>query len=150
MAWSAGQILTAANLNTYLPQTSTTWASPFNSGLTVGNGTTTASYARIGATMTASLKFTFGSTSAVTADIVLNLPVAATESWTVGGSCWLIDISASNVHLATLVNDTAARCIIRASNASGTYIDDASLSSTVPWTWATGDFISVQLLYLVA
>jgi hypothetical protein len=147
MAWTAGAVLTAADLNTYLPQAVTAWASPISGGITVGNGTTSAFQMQDGDMMNLWFFFSFGSTSAITTSVDLALPSAAVAAAFVHGIARLEDSSAATDHTAQIygISTTVAR--LEVLNASGTYLALNNLSSTIPFTWATSDNIAAHLSY---
>lgn len=146
MAWTAGAILTAADLNTYLPQARATWTSPITGGITVGNGTTSAFYTQVGKLVHADLHFTLGTTSAITGDVTLDLPVDASTSSGAQGVGWLND--GGTRYPAHVFSLGTTGVIVRAINVGGTYAVHAVISSTVPFTWGTGDEIHANIVYL--
>jgi len=154
MPWpfSPGEILTAANLNAVtVGPASTVWSSPINAGITIGNGSVTAFYYPANAHLFAFFKFTFGSTSAVTGDVSLVLPVASSISHAATGSGWYFDASApSSSSPAFILSTSTSTVILRGSVASTTHTTNVVLSATVPFTWATGDMIIANVHYLVA
>lgn len=147
----AGLDADVAALVAAFPTTTTTWASPINAGITVGaGGAVSAVYAQLGPLVFARFKFTFGAGSAITGDVSLVLPVAASSSWLVNGSGTFFDTSASGVSNITFAQTATTTILVRATNAAGTYDNNAVISSTIPFTWATGDIMSVTLFYQVA
>jgi hypothetical protein len=119
---------------------------PTLTGITVGNGTTTARFSQIGKVVNGSVKFTLGSTSSITGGIIVSLPtsvggvVAVTGSFTDNGAGAYglgYEISGSDVYL-------------RALNASGTYLTYTNTSATVPFTWGNTDFFEFQFTYQAA
>ena len=125
----------------------TVWT-PTYSNITVGNATVTAKYLKVGRMVTGGIHIQFGSTSAVTGDAFITLPVpaasgalvAATAHYynptgtTAGWALGAYEISGSNLYL-------------RAPLATGTYLGFASLSATIPGTWQTNSQIRVQFTY---
>jgi len=103
--------------------------------ITVGNGTLTAVYMQAGKFVQFRVKFTLGSTSAITGSPTFTLPVTAVGTRVVGGLLLMFDSSAASgsaYKLGGAFNSTTTNLLIR---------DDASavISSTSPFTWATGD-----------
>ena len=164
MAWTtpgtavAGDVLTAAFWNSNVRDnlaelanladgtTWETWTPASRTGLTVGNGTETARYVRVGRLVAISYLFTFGSTSAITGDVNINLPFnnARTHPF----ACLLTDSGTLDYWGACLVaNNNLA---IRACNSAGTYLSQAALSSTIPFTWGTNDVIAIAGVYETA
>lgn len=121
----------------------TTWT-PTWSLFTVGNGTTTARYQKIGKTVHYWLKFTFGSTSAMGNGTSFSLPStpfsgcdnAPTMLMRDTGTAWFFGIAIQEGN----------QVYINAINTSGTYAQPAQ-SSTIPFTWTTNDFFTINGSY---
>ena len=125
----------------------TVWT-PTYSNITVGNATVTAKYLKVGRMVTGGIHIQFGSTSAVTGDAFITLPVPAASGALVAATVhyynptgttagWVLgayEISGSNLYL-------------RAPLATGTYLQFASLSATIPGTWQTNSQIRAQFTY---
>jgi hypothetical protein len=126
------------------------WTSFANAGLTVGNAAYTARYVQVGPIVVANLALTLGTTSAVTGNIVLNLPVTADTARFVQGSGFIVDDSGPIRYPVIVESSGTTTTSIRIGNASITYTTNNSITSTVPFTWATGDSINVGLFYLAA
>lgn len=128
-----------------------TWVSftPSWGGLTVTTGTNDAKYAQIGKTVIFSAKFTFGASSAVTGSLTLTLPVAgrATGSGIFAG---VFSDTGTNDFIATPVMTSATVLTLYATNAAGTYASRTATSSTIPFTWVSGDIIYVSGVYEAA
>lgn len=138
-------------LESAVPSAVTTWASPINGGLTLGNGSLACNYYTIGKYVFASFRMSFGSTSAVTGDVSLNLPVAAAVSYRQTGHGWFYDFSAPGSSCPAFVLSTSASTVlVRAIVTSGTYTTSAVLSASIPFTWATNDIMSINVSYLAA
>jgi len=118
---------------------------PTWNNLTVGNGTTTGRYTQIGKTIFVQSNITFGSTTAITGTVSFNNPVDRTGT-IVSHYGLLFDSSASAVY-QTYPQGSGQTMIVRASVASATYVTYTNLSSTVPFTWATSDLISIGVVY---
>lgn len=129
------------------------WTPSSYIGLTVGNGNVVARYARAGNLVHAWYKLVFGSTSAVTGDIAIALPVsphasiAANENW--AGGATFRDSSGGRYHGIVHISSTD-RVLVRAMNTSGTYGGETALGATVPFTWATGDTLAWSVTYEAA
>ena len=131
--------------------TFSTWTPFWTSGVTVGNGTTSAFYATSGELVIAYFRFTMGSTSSITNTPILTLPVnAATTTDRVWGSSFQALDAGTAVYFGVWdfnddSNDT--RAIPLAAKTDGTYMTSQYLSSTVPFTWTTNDVFSGTLIY---
>lgn len=146
MPWSVGEVLTATELTTFLPQTRTTWSSPINGGITAGNGTTVAHYAQIGPITFCWFRFTFGSTSAVTGDVSLDLPADAILA-RIEGTAHFDDASPATLYEGRVFATGTTTVGIRVNNVGSTYPTSTALSSTIPFTWTTSDVIMAQFWY---
>lgn len=128
-----------------------TWT-PTWSNLTVGNGTLESTYIQIGKTVFFKVKFTLGTTSAVGANPSLTFPITSinynTTTRMVLGELFIVDsgtpYSGALVWLTTTTADLAVR------NTAGTYATYAGVTSTVPFTWGTGDSFSALCFYEAA
>ncbi len=146
----AGHIVTADDLDKILDQIELsaaawiTW-SPTLTNLTLGNGTVTAFYRRVGATIHYRFQFTYGSTSAVGTSPRFTLPVAPVSGYANFplGDIDLTDSGTANRRgIARLVTGSTVEIV-----GYGTTGVAVTVTSTVPHTWATGDTISVAGTY---
>jgi len=142
-------------LGTYIAYTPT-----FISGLTIGDGTVSGSYCRVNDFVHVWGRAVFGSTTSVTAAVVLTVPVSmdSTVSGTFSGSfigqVGIRDASAA-VTYSGLVQTLGTggfptRVALQVQNASATYLTNAALSSTVPMTWAVSDTLWWNMYYKAA
>lgn len=119
------------------------WTSytPTLANVTLGNGTITGAYTQAGKLIQFRAKLVLGSTSSITGSPTFTLPVTAfaTRLFTWQGVAY--DTSASDHHGLTATNTTTT--VVFRYNA-------ASLSSTVPFTWATGDELYASGTYEAA
>jgi len=138
--------------------TSATWVSwaPTLTNITIGNGTVTAKYARVGKIIFCRLNIVFGSTTSLSGDVIFTLPVTrATYAGTAGvtplGVAAARDNSGDLVYQATTwTYSTTTQAFVRFILASGTYGTSVAASATVPFTWATADEINTQFFYEAA
>jgi hypothetical protein len=146
--WVAGEKPTAATLNTHIRDNfkaiGDAWASytPTTSAITLGNGTLSGAYMEAGKFVTFRARFILGGTSAITGSPTFTLPVTGTAR-TFTGDALYYDTSASAFFGGFAFNSGASSVVLR-SDAS------ASLSSTVPFTWTTGDEILINGTYEAA
>ncbi|WP_183092899.1 hypothetical protein [Nocardioides stalactiti] len=147
--FTAGNTLTAAELNAYLRDNfkalGDAWTSytPTTTNITLGNGTLSAAYVSVGKMTFFRIKFTLGSTSAITGAPTFTLPATATATRTINAQLLMYDTSANTFKGGWAFNNTTTTVVLR---------DDASavLSSTAPFTWATGDEIVITGTYEAA
>ena len=138
--------------------TYTAYTPTFPAGLTVGDGTFSSAYATVNKLTHYYGTFIFGSTSAVTAaTVAISLPTSADSTITgmgfPGFTSSVVNFydtsgSLSVYGFASINGATQAR--IYATLASGTYVQLSTLSSTVPFTWATGDRMQWNFTYRTA
>jgi hypothetical protein len=115
--------------------------------MTVGNGTLTARYQQIGKTVNVFVQFTLGSTSAISTTPYFSLPVtAAQDKWSITGR--LGDNGVADYFGFAQAN--TANVFLYALGASGTYGTAPTVSASVPFTWATGDFFTFSFSYEAA
>lgn len=153
----SGDVLTAAQVNTYLVNNA--WASytPTVGGtLTEGNGTKTASYAQQGLLVFFRIRFIFGTTSSLSAGVpTFTLPVTARNVIPYGSVEVLYkDASAASSSVSWTLGfgeftSTTVLSIYRTA-AGGSYVDSGELSSTIPFTWTTSDEIRIAGWYEAA
>jgi hypothetical protein len=132
-----------------------TWV-PAWTNLTVGSGTVVARYSQIAKRVQASVIFTFGSGSAISGAPTMTLPVnslfAGTSYFWPHGIVHYLDAGV-NAYFGTAVSSgsvEANKVELRLTNTSTTYASDGGITSTVPFTWATGDKILINLNYEAA
>jgi hypothetical protein len=147
MAWTAGQLLTAAQMNTYIPQASTTFTPTFTN-LTVGNGTLTAREANIGPMVINTIRLVWGSTTAITGSPTFTCSEAALSIAPTVATVELEDASASTVYQGVAERSSTTALFLRAIATASTNATHAALSSTVPFTWTTNDQIRIALIFL--
>lgn len=141
MTWGVGAVVTSAQLNTYLPQSSTAWT-PAWTNLTVGNGTQTAQWSRAGCIVTVELRLVFGTTTSISGTVSLTgLP--ANPSYAGSGTLTMADISAATRFVGGVEVVAASSSIILVNSPSG------FLNATTPFTWANTDTLTFSVSYLI-
>lgn len=117
---------------------------PSLSGITVGSGTLVARFSLVGMTCNVQILFTYGSGSAVGSGIGFGLPIASgSNKFT--PSVVLTDSGTNQIPACPQLSTTALG--LYAFNCGSTYALANNTSSTVPFTWATGDEIGIQVTY---
>ena len=123
---------------------------PTLTNVTLGNGTRVGRYLRVGNLCHVEFSFTLGSTSAVAGSLVFSLPFNANlAAFRTKGAATLYD-SGTQVLMGNSFINAANTCAVTAIGTSLTTMSEVGLSATVPFTWTTGDEISVFLVYEVA
>lgn len=124
-----------------------TWT-PTLTGLTVGNGTWTAAYHRSDGWIDLEAGFVFGSTSAVTADLVLTLPIASVNVTPDLFTVTFRDDNVAQQFTGQAEFDNSTTTVrLRPINAAGTYAVGVAASATIPFTWTTNDRIMFSARY---
>lgn len=156
--WVTGELVTSTLLNTEVRDNLSaafpggtdfqSW-SPSYANLTVGNGTVVSNYFRAGELIVASFQFALGSTSAIGTGPTISWPVAAQlTSNNVVGDAWFLDSGTASYGGQLLV--VSSVFTPRVEVATGTYATETTLSSTVPFTWTTGDVLAFTATYQAA
>lgn len=140
-----GTILPASDLNDAFGATGWTTYTPTTTNITIGNGTWASSYMQIGKTVHLKVRFTLGSTSAITGAATFSLPVTAT-----GFGYGVANLNRGSNYPGISAISGTTNVVANAVNAAGTYAVLASTSATVPGTWAAADVISLSISYEAA
>lgn len=122
---------------------------PTATNITQGTGTYDCAYFQLGKMVAAQYKFTLGGTSAIGSGVTLTLPVTAKKALAFRFPVQLQDTGNASYNGAA-VNTSTTVLRIYANAASGSYVTDADLSSTVPFTWGTNDVIEFTIVYEAA
>jgi hypothetical protein len=124
---------------------------PTTTNITLGNGTKTGRYLLVGKMCHVEVKIVFGSTTTIGSPAYLSLPfnVATLGAFSTAGDTSFQDSGTSNV-IGGAVHSSANEVILVAYNTAGTYISEAAVSATVPFTWTTNDVITFSYVYEVA
>lgn len=151
--YTPGEKLAAAKLNTevrdFAAGVQSTWDIyvPTVTGTTnpsIGNGVLTGRYLRLGKTIICTIVMQMGSTTTYGSGTwTITLPVAsvwASQTDVSMGSAHLFDTSATARKTGQVFN--VGQSTVRIVTDSATLVGTA-----VPWTWATGDVLSLDLVY---
>jgi hypothetical protein len=139
------------NLNHLAEQISRSgWTSytPTWTNLTVGNGTLTGKYAYAGVTTLFRVEFTLGSTSSVGSGPTFTFPqqAVAHESYHQLGFAVMHDVGTAVYNGLIIFSDTS-NAALQILNVGSTYPTIVSVTSTVPFTWTTGDKLLISGYY---
>jgi len=124
----------------------TTWTPTFTA-LTVGNGTVTARYQKIGKTVNFFFFFQMGSTSSMGTNPNFTLPIASVNYGHLVPT-HILDSGTANYAMVSEVYSNL--CLLTAVFTNGTYPSYSGLTATVPFTWAVNDTITMLGTYEVA
>jgi hypothetical protein len=123
---------------------------PVWTSLTAGNGTSNFRYCQINKLVHFYGQFTLGSTSAVTGAIGISLPVNSKIINTFTFVSVAFEDPGAGLYPGMGYLDATDRIRLTTIAANQTYAIDGGLSSTVPFTWATGDKINLNMTYEAA
>ena len=144
-SFSAGQILTATDLNDIA--TWTDYTPSFAGGVTVGNGTWAAGYAIVNKILFFQGTFTLGSTSAITGSVTLTVPDSRTlflPNQKIVGDAYFRVGSVPYDYYGPVIQTSTTVVTINVYETSGTYLDRRALAAAVPITWRAGDLIKIS------
>jgi hypothetical protein len=145
--FSAGQVLTASELNAAGTYTAYT---PTYTSLTAGNGTSNFRYCKFNKLVHVYGQFTLGSTSAVTGAVGISLPVNANIVNTFSTMSVAFEDPGAGLYPGIAYFDANNRIRMTSIAVGGTYAVDGGMSATIPFTWATGDKINLNIVYEAA
>ena len=145
--FTSGNILNASELNAI--GEAETWTPTWHQGVTVGNGTVVAYYQQVNDIVAYCAVFTLGSTSAVTANVLVSVPVAGQDVSEVANMsvCTYYDASAVRSYYGRGQKYGTDRFRPYIYQADSTYAFGAGLSSTAPFTWTTSDIMTIGGVY---
>lgn len=147
----ASKLQTLADFASAVTSAWSTWT-PTLTNLTQGSGTVTARYRRIGKTVDYYWQFIYGTGSGVGTSPSFTLPVAPASHYSLSpnagfpGETYLLDSSGGDRQGAVKLSSGSTVFVVfwNATPAN------AFITSTAPWTWATGDSITVYGTYEAA
>lgn len=122
---------------------------PSWTNFSIGNGTQSGEYRYVQGGMWVEVNVELGSTSSVSGSIILTLPASeAMRTAAQGlrqprGDVTFTDTGTAIYQGAARYNNSTSVVLV-ALNASGTYLSHTNTSSTVPFTWTTGDLFSAS------
>jgi hypothetical protein len=128
------------------------WTSytPTLTNMTLGNGTITARYAKLGKIVLVRITFTLGSTSAMGIAPIFSLPPSLTPSSGQAypnGTCTILDGGIAGYVGTIEISTTNIQASVL--NVAGTYPTFANITSVVPIVWGATDVLSVTAAYEV-
>lgn len=148
MTWVAGAVLTAAELNTYVPQSWTAYTPTLSgTGTTQGNSARSGSYMARGKVVDFAAVITLGGTTAIGSEITISLPVNAVSLDLHAGMYGKFTDSGSATYAAFPVLGALGTVTLYVLGTNGMA---GATSSTAPFTWAAGDKIFVGGTYGIA
>jgi len=121
--------------------------SPSISGITIGSGTVVSRTAKNGKYVVGSIEITLAADSSVTGSVTFTLPSA--QKGPIRTPIALVTMldSGTAQYSGVAVVDSGNTLRLKALKADSTYVTQADLSSTVPFTWTTNDQILITFSY---
>ena len=116
---------------------------------TVGNGTVTAEYQRVGNLVFVYVSVTLGSTSSVTGDMNFDLPIGSTKRPYFNGVSYYVDNGVAQYGGSFELAGSRAYFRLTATNATYAYLNSPP-NATTPFTWGNGDNFHGYFYYEVA
>jgi hypothetical protein len=139
----------SSNANTLDDYEEGTWT-PTITNLTIGNGSTSGRYTKIGRVVTVEVSVVWGSTtSASGAWSVSNLPFTSDATQRSFGSCNILDSGVDNYRGGVQVNESSTSLFFLALDSSSTYTTQTNVTASVPMTWTTDDAVRASVTYTV-
>lgn len=140
-----------AALADILPGAWTSYTPTLAGGWALGNATHTATYTRVGRLVIFDVSITLGTTTTKGTDLRVAYPVTAADGAVAanGVSCALVDTGTATYY-GLAVDGGTSNPELRVMNSSGTYVTATQITSTLPFTWTTGDRIDVFGVYEAA
>lgn len=152
---ASGKGVLNSSLGTGAGELGGAWQSwtPTWTNLTVGNGTLSCAYTRIGNTIIARVSLVFGSTTSISGSAVaFTFPVTPSSSYGANhfmGTVRLQDANGADAP-GSLALTASGEVLVTRGDATGSSLLDADLSSTTPFTWTTSDAIKGTFIYEAA
>jgi len=118
--------------------------------ITIGNGTIATKYCTVNDFVHYYGLITFGSTTSITgvnASYTLPFTAEVNDSSTAMGVCYFYDSSAGSFSAGTVAMANSTTVYGGVNTANGTYVQWIGWTSTVPFTWATGDRYTFNITY---
>lgn len=115
---------------------------PSDTNVTVGNGTRRARWTRMGRTIHVMWTLNFGSTTALTGNVSIGLPVVSSSAGVYAGPIHTHD-SGVQFGVGVCTTTSAASANLYCADAAG----PRTINATLPHTWGTGDDLTVSLTY---
>lgn len=129
---------------------------PTFTGLTIGNGSATGSWVRVGNMIMSRGHVTFGSTTSISGTVSVTAPVSAASVYGTAGTNYDVG-TATFLDYGTFVYYGRVTAEASTSNfkiyrdaISGSNVGFGQLASTAPFTWAVNDIISWTVMYQAA
>ncbi len=118
--------------------------------VTLGDGTSNGFYNRVGDYVFVSAALTIGATTSITGAVTItNLPYTSSNLFLSASDVRLLDTGPFNYTGRAWVAPNSNTVVINADDCSGSYVTAVAVDATTPFTWAAGDQINVNLVYVV-
>jgi hypothetical protein len=132
-----------------------TTTTPTFNNLTLGDGTVTGAYCRVNDFVHFYGRLTFGSTTAITGSLTLNLPINVNSTQTLLGQplgqVTTLDFSVGSYFDGEVMSSgSATNVLLRVIVTNATYGTNQAITSTAPFTWAVSDRLHWEMFYRAA
>jgi hypothetical protein len=119
-----------------------------SSAWVLGNATIDSAWQQVGRTVSYRGRITLGSTSTVSGQLQVTLPVAKTPTTTdiLGGRVAFFDDSTAATRLGNAVANSSLLAL-RLDHETGADLTQRFVDTTVPWTWTTSDRVEWLVTY---
>ena len=129
---------------------SSSWT-PSWTNLTVGNGTLTGNYQRTGDLVSFQIKLVFGSTTSISGDVEVSLPVTAADAYEaaagVGGTLYFVSGGTNTYYVWGNVDTTSN---IKLATGATTVRKEQVVTASFPVVWTTTDIWAITGTYRAA
>ena len=124
---------------------------PTISGVTLGNGTLSGRYTKIGDTVIAWVSFIMGSTTSISnLNNLGGMPFTSSSTNITSGFANILEAATAEYLGTYRFGASATSGDFRVYKADGTYVRSTTSSSTVPFTWGTNDRYDMCVQYKAA
>lgn len=126
---------------------------PTLSGMSIGNGTVTAKFKKLGKTVVARLTVVFGSTSSVSGLIQFSLPATAqTYPGTLPAVLGIVRCqdTSGGISFEGVISLSGGLGSLVTYSVNGSQVSTVATSATVPFSWAVNDEFVCQIIYEAA
>jgi hypothetical protein len=144
-SFTTGDVLTATDLNTIAGSWDAYTPTIGGTGWALGNGTITGRWKKIGRVVHVRVRVTFGTTSTYGGGaLTISAPTAA-QGVDVPGVCILNDTGTATYTGYVFINGSTFQPFAQVTSAGHASV--AVVISTVPFTWASTDYIELNITY---
>lgn len=123
---------------------------PTITNYTRGNGTSQAYYVRLGKFCSVYVREVFGSTSSISGNPVITLPFTAARVGAISPTSVILLDTGTNYFFGNTFTTSTTSVTMKALLANQTYVVEANIAATAPFTWTTNDEFQLTINYEMA